>query len=416
MSGVDRLIEAIRPGDHIYVAGSSGEPIDVLNALAEVPERTRNLRMLTSAIAGINRLDIDGWHESAQVTGLFMQPGLKQAHRDGRYRWLPLSYGGFVDYLRSPLNPVDTCIVQLAPAGPDGRYSLGLAAEFMPLAVRSSKRVLGFVNHAMPAIANAPSLGPDEVTILAELDAPLRSYETGAIDSGSQTIAALIAQFIPDGAALQIGIGKVPAALGGALTGHRNIRLQGGIFGDGFRVLADAGSLDPDWLHQACVVIGTTELYKWIADRTDFSIAASDTTHDVRRLISIDHLVSVNSAIEVDLFGQCNLEHVGGAGISGAGGAPDFARAAKLSNGGISIVALPATAMRGKASRILAQLSAPSIASLARTEVDIIVTEFGVADLRGCSVHERAAALIAIAAPEFREDLARQWTEMRDVL
>ena len=144
-------------------------------------------------------------------------------------------------------------------------------------------------------------------------------------------------------------------------------------------------------------------------------VAGCEITHDARTLAGIDGFIAVNSALEVDLFGQCNLEHAEGRAVSGAGGAPDYARAARLSRGGCSIVALNASYVsrrRGLVSRIAPRLPDPGIASIARIDVDCVITEFGVADLRGASVHERAEAIISIAVPEAREELRRAWTSI----
>lgn len=409
MSSLAALLDQIRPGDRVALAGSSGEPTALLDAWRADPDRTRQLSILSLAVAGLNRFDVGHWHESATVTGLFMPPACADARLSGRYRWLPLSYGGVVRHLAEGREPIDIALVQLSPPGPDGSHSLGLSAEFMPQLLDRASRVLGIVNHAMPFVWNAPTVRADRLHALCEVDHPLTPYEPGEVDPASDRIARLIAGLIPDCAALQVGIGKVPAALSSALQDHSRLRIQSGMIGDGFRELAEAGALDPDWLHQGCAMVGGAPLYAWAADRSDFSIAGCEVTHDPHRLAAIDRFVAVNSAIEVDLFGQCNLEYVGGKPVSGPGGAPDFARAAKLSPGGLSIVALPATASRGAASRIRARLTQPGIATLAKTEVDAVVTEHGIADLRGLSLDERADRLIDISAPPFREDLAREW-------
>jgi acyl-CoA hydrolase len=180
--------------------------------------------------------------------------------------------------------------------------------------------------------------------------------------------------------------------------------------------LFEAGALDPDFMHTCCVAAGSQALYRW-ADKFDrLRVAGCETTHDARTLAALDGFIAVNSALEVDLFGQCNLEHADGRAVSGAGGAPDFARAARLSPGGCSIVALNASLTsrkRGVVSRIVPQLPGPGVASLSRVDVDCVITEFGTADLRGASVHERGDAIIAVAAPECREDLQRAWAAIK---
>jgi acyl-CoA hydrolase len=176
--------------------------------------------------------------------------------------------------------------------------------------------------------------------------------------------------------------------------------------------LADAGALDQTFEHTACALLGSQALYTRCLDWPSLRLAGCETTHDPRTLLDLGPFVAVNSALEVDLFGQCNLEHANGRAVSGAGGAPDFARAAKLSAGGLSIVALNATSGAGKGSRIVPSLASTAITSLSRVDVDYIVTEHGAASLAGASVHERANAIISVSAPEFRADLLTAWTSI----
>ncbi len=409
MTEIASILDAIRPGDRVFLPGSSGEPLALLNAWRDDPERTRDLAVVSCAVAGINRFDCAEWHETSYTTGLFLPQACSTLHAAGRYRWLPQSYGGFARHLLDGHESIDVVVLQLSAPGPNGMHSLGLSAEFLPIVLAQADRIVGIVNYAMPHIASAPQVAPEQLSAVCEVDLPLASYEPGTVDDGSETIARLVAQFIDDGAALQVGVGKVPAALGKALTSRRGLRIQSGMIGESFMQLQQAGALAPDWMHRGCAVVGSQTLYDWIAERDDFAVAGCEITHDPAILAGTRGLVAVNSAIEVDLLGQCNLEYVGGRAISGAGGAPDFARAARLSGGGLSIVALPATAARGTASRIRATLPPPHAASIPRCDVDIVVTEHGAADLRGLSVHERAERLIAIAAPAFRAELADQW-------
>lgn len=416
MRDIDAILDAIRPGDRVFIPGSSGEPTALLEAWREDPDRTNGLDIVTSLVPGINSLDLDRLHPSARVTGLFMQPAFAEAQRDGRYRHLPVSYGGFNRMILDAAQPFDVCVVQVAEPAPDGRCSLGPAVEFTPAIVERSQRVVALINAATPALASSPALEETQFDAIAQVETALPTYDTGAIDVASATIADHVAGFIPDGAVLQVGLGKTPAALLHRLTDRRGLRLHGGMFGDGVQGLVDAGALDPDWDHRACVFVGPTFLYDWAANQTALRVAGCEMTHAPDVLASLERFCAINSAIEVDLFGQAALEHAGGAAVSGAGGAPDFSRAASLSAGGVSILALPATAARGTRSRIVARLRSPGVATLPRTDLDVVITEYGAADLRGLGVHERAAALIAVADPTFQTDLSEAWRILASTL
>jgi len=403
----DQLAAQVRPGQLVYVPGSSGAPLDFVADLVRQRQYSHDLRMLTSYVPGINELPIDGFDGSASVTGLFMQPGLTTAQRDGRYRLLPISYAGFVRHVLDNVE-VDLAVVQVSPPDAKGRCSLGPAVEFTPVVLRKSRRVLGLINRRTPRLRGATSIAYDELDYVCEVDTPLPVYATQP-DAAATAISHHIAPLVPDGCVLQLGLGKVPLAVSHLLRDRRGLRLHSGMLSDGMLDLADAGALDSNLRHTACVLLGTTEFYERVVDFAPLRVIGCEVTHGPRALLALERFVAVNSALEVDLFGQCNLEHADGRAISGAGGAPDFARAARLSAGGRSIVALNATHHGGKGSRIVPCLTDRAITSLSRIDVDFVVTEYGTASLAGASVHERAEAIIEVAAPAFRCELRRAW-------
>jgi acyl-CoA hydrolase len=404
------LASLVRPGQWVYVPGASGAPEPFMDALAADPARSAGLKMLTTYVAGINRLDIEALSPSARVTGLFMQPSLATAQREGRYRMLPMSYGGFVQHLEDEVE-IDLTVVQVSPPDAQGRCSLGPAVEFMPVVLGRSRRVLGIVNHHTPFLAGAPHVDLARFDHVCDVDRPLPIYapETDAV---AAAIAVHLCAFIGDGHTVQLGLGKVPTALAGLLKDRRNLRFHSGMLSDGFLELAAAGALDPAYLHTACALVGSASFYRRITDFPRLRVAGCEFTHHPFTLFGIERFVAVNSALEVDLFGQCNLEHADGRAVSGAGGAPDFAKAARVSRGGRSIVVLPATHRASSASRIVPVLNERAVATLSRIDVDLVVTEHGAALLTGTGVHERAEALIAIAAPEFRNGLETAWREV----
>ena len=407
----EQLADILSPGESVYVPGGIAVPLAFLADLQARPEHSRDLRLLTSIAPGIDTpFDVERLDPSAIVSGLFMQPSLRNAQRAGRYRLLPMSYGGFVRHLRECAE-FDLSVMQVSPPDANGQCSLGPSVEFLPLVVRRSQRLLALINPSLPSIPGAVSLPYERFDHICEIDAPLPEYRTDS-DEPTRAIASHIAGLIADGSTLQMGLGKVPSALAKALHDHRGLRLFSGMLSDGLRELAEAGALDLDFAHTGCVVAGSRELYAWSREFTPLRVLGCEVTHDARTLVGLERFVAVNSALEVDLFGQCNLEHAEGRAVSGAGGAPDFARAARLAPAGRSIIALNATYKRGSVSRIVPCLDNLSITSLSRIDVDLVVTEFGVADLRGASVQQRAQALIGIAAPEFRSALQEAWEKI----
>ncbi len=391
------------PGASVFLAGSSGEPA----GLAKAVFASAGLRITTSFVPGINALTPEMIGRGTVVTGPFMHPKLAVAQRDGVFRHLPLSYAGMMKFLRE--GPAfDICVVQVSPPDDAGVCSLGPAAEFLPTVLRHSRAVYAVVNPLVPRPLVAPVIRLADCAAVFETDAPLVRYDPGVADEVTRRIAGHVVALIGDGALLQIGLGKVPHAVMALLRDRRGLRFHTGLLTDGFMDLAAAGALDEDWAHVTTVALGRPDFYDWLA-AGNVQIRGAEYTHAPGVLAGLEGLIAVNSALEVDLFGQCNLEIAGGRAVSGAGGATDFSRAARMSPGGISIVALPARFGAGQ-SRIVPRLD--SLASLARTEVDMIVTEEGAADLRGKSVHERAAAICGIASPAARDALQAAWREI----
>ena len=411
---VDAMADTFRPGECLYLPGSAGEPTALIATLVDQPARSRGMRIVSSAVPGINPLPIDALDPTAEVTGLFMQPGLRRAQREGRFHNLPLSFAGFVEHVQNRL-VIDTCVVHVAPPDKAGRCSLGAAVEFTALVAARASRVVALLNPNIPSIPGADTLPYAAFDCVAEVETALPTYAPGKPSAAATIIAGHIAGLVEDGCALQAGLGKVPEALFALLHDRRNLGLQSGMLGDGALGLAAAGALDPTFAHGSCVWVGSAALYRDLAHVEGFAVRGCDVTHDICRLARADRFVAVNSALSVDLFGQANLEYAGTRVVSGVGGAPDFAQAARLSRGGVSIVALPASYGTPTASRIVPRLTAGTVA-LTRQMVDVVVTEHGIADLRGRTVAARAAALIAIAAPSFQPGLETAWAEMRQLM
>ncbi len=407
-TSVEALAASFTAGETLFLPGATGEAAAFTAALAADPCHTAGLSIVTSFVPGINSLPLAALANDVRIHALFMQPGHSDAQHSGRLQHLPLSYAGFVQHLRDTAK-FDATIIHVSPPNVEGRCSLGVAAEFNLLAAAKSRRRIGVINAQMPRLAKAPSVALEDLTAFCEVDCALRVYDPGVPDEASATIAASIAAIVPDGASVQLGLGKVPTALAARLRRHKRLRFWSGMISDDFLTLANAGALDEALHHTCCVAIGSADFYRELITLPNVTFLGCDITHNAAHLAELPYFVAVNSALEVDLFGQCNLEIAEGQMISGPGGAPDFAHAAARGRG-LSIVALPATAARGTRSRVVPRL-AGGLVSLPRQDVDIVATEFGLADLRGLTTAARAAALIAVAAPDRRENLARAWRD-----
>ncbi|MBS7708140.1 acetyl-CoA hydrolase/transferase family protein [Chelatococcus asaccharovorans] len=385
------LIARLSPGERLFVPGSAAE-IPALWAGLCAPDAPA-FQVTTTLVPGINA--------TPNPTGPLSNPFALRRYAPGVFRHLPLSYGGFLRALTHM--EFDTCILHVAAPDARGHASLGPSVEFTPIALSRARRFIAVVNPQLPALPGAVSVDLAGADLVVEIDAGLRAYEPEGSDPVSVEIARIIAGFVPDGAALQYGLGKIPDALAGALRRHRGLRLHSGMLSDGMRDLMEANALDEDFVPVSCVHVGSAAHYGWLRDRPRIAVRPVSETHAPGALARLGGLVAVNGALSVDLFGQANLETAGGRAVSGVGGAADFARAASLDPMGISIIGLPSITPKGE-SRIVTMIEGPC--SLPRHDVDVVVTEHGAADLRGADVETRAERLIAIAAPEHQASLS----------
>ncbi len=398
-----QLAASIAPGERIFLAGSTGEPTVFLNAWLETPELSRFADVTTSFIPGVNRVAADRFHPTARLASVF--PLSHKKPRQNAVALLPFSYFGVARALATH-HPIDTIIAHVSPPDKAGRCSFGPAVEFIPALLASPKRIIAVYNRAIPALPGSLSIPVEAIESYCETDDPLACIGSDAPDATATAIAAHIATLVDDGAVLQLGLGKVPGALPTLLKDRRDLRFHSGLITDGMQTLAAAGALTSTQTHIACALLGSEGFYEWLKDRGDLMVRGCEETHHPARLAAIEGLIAVNSGLEVDLSGQVNVEIAAGRRVSAPGGAPDFAFAASHSMSGLSIIALPATTSTGH-SRIVRQFQPGTPVGVPRQCVDVVVTEFGRADLRGLGPDARAEALTSIAHPSARGDLGR---------
>jgi 4-hydroxybutyrate CoA-transferase len=399
MTGIADLLE---PGQRIFVSGSVNEPTALLAALREAP-LPAELHFVQFPIAGYNREDFTTYAPDTHFTTFFMTPHLEHADLE-RVHFLPMQMRRVFDYVG---RDIDVALIQVA-RGRDGRLRIGPNVDFVAAALSSARTVLAELNRSCVAPAGCPPIDEGRIDLLYESDRPLHAPAPGAADPVSDAIGALVAAEVRDGDCIQTGIGAIPAAIFARLGDKNDLGVQGGLIDDGGMALIRAGNVTGArkaidlGVHVTGMALGSPDLHAWLADEPTVQFRGADYTHEVSVIGQLAGFVSVNSAVEVDLYGQVNAEMAGGRQISGAGGAVDFMRGARASSGGRSIVAMQATARGGTVSRIVPKVE---LVTALRTDVDMVVTEFGVARLRDAPLRERAEALIAIAAPRFRDEL-----------
>jgi acyl-CoA hydrolase len=411
LSTPDQVVDLLRPGMTVYLPGLSGESQTFLAALLRRPEAAAGVCFTGVHFPGINRSNYLGLHPQARQRAYFMQPALRAGFAEGRSELLPLDYPGIFRDL-SALGNIDIALAQVAPPARDGRCSLGPSWDFHCAVWPRAKIRIGHINPSFPRTRGSQPLDRASFDTLFEADEPMLGYDSGEPDEAMTAHAAHVAGLVRDGDTLEFGVGKLQAAILRALRNHRRLRIYSGMVSAPVADLLDHGAIEGEAAIQAGVALGDAAFYQRIGADASFYFRPVSETHDVRRIGAIDNFCAINSAIEVDLFGQVNADSLNGRLVAGVGGMPAFVGGARMAAGGRSIIALPSTADGGAVSRIVATLGAGSLAALPRHEADYIVTEFGVAQLRGLSLHQRAQALIGVAAPQFRDSLAGAWQQI----
>lgn len=399
---MEDLSKYLKPGQRIYVAGSSNEPAGLLQELAasDLPE---NLEFIQFPLPGLNQTDFTQFNATASATTFFMSSALARGDT-ARVNYLPMQMRATYDYLATN---VDVYLLQVAH-DQEGRLRVGPNVDFHESVLAQNPTVIAQLNPSMVAPAGSPLMNPALIDVLIANDVSAPALAPANIDDAAQEIGRLVAGLIRDGDCLQTGIGAIPAAILNQLTDKNDLGMHGGLIDDGGMRLIQQGNLTgaqktiDTGKHITGMALGSDELMQWLATERNVVFRGANHTHEVSAIRQLDGFVSVNSAVEVDLFGQVNAEMAGGRQISGTGGSVDFMRAAKASKGGRSIVAMNATARGGSVSRIVPKVE---MVTALRTDVDTVVTEHGVAQIKDLPNRARAEALIQIAAPQFRDKL-----------
>ncbi|UQO40155.1 acetyl-CoA hydrolase/transferase family protein [Burkholderia cepacia] len=323
---------------------------------------------------------------------------------------LPAHYSQLPELVRSGALRSDVVMLQVSPPDEHGRYSLGLAREYLVEALKHARAIVAEVHPDVPWTYGGPFLRATDIDLLVASDTPFPDASESTPGPVEQAIGQHVASLVEDGATLQTGIGAIPDAVMAALHDKRDLGVHTGSIGDGITALCEAGvvtnarkTIDAG-ITVGGVIIGSARVRRFAHRNPALELRGTEYTHNPHVLRRIDRFTAINSAVEVDLTGQVNAEVVGGTYVGAVGGVGDFLRAAQASRGGVPIVALPSTA--GAHSRIVTKLSGP--VTVPRSDACVIVTEYGIADLRGLSLAQRMPKMIAIAHPDHRERLARE--------
>ena len=408
--------EKIKPGSNVFIQGGIGEPKSLLDALATNPSAGDGVNFFSVMVPGVNNYVPTDLHKNATFNTFFVFGGLSDSFRSGRTKFFPLHYSQIPHFIEQ-LPSIDTVLIQTSPPDSNGQCNLGPTVDFVPTLLKRDATVIAEINEKMPVAIGSPAIDYSSINYAVKVNHSLPSAGSYTTSIEVDSIAEHVTQLIDDGDTLQFGIGNIPNAVLSKLGSHRHLGLHSGMITEAVELLIKNGVFTSEQKtidigkHITGFALGSEAFYQWVADFETIKFCPVSYTHDLRIIAALRNFVSINSAVQVDLLGQVNVEMLNGKQISGTGGALDFIRGARLANNGRSIIALPATAKKGTQSRIVPRLNDKSIISVPRTDVDYVVTEYGVAKLAYKSMMDRAAALIKIAAPQFRAELTEQWQE-----
>ncbi len=414
-----RAIQAIRPGRRILIGSGAAEPAALVEALvAHGAHLSDNeiVHLLTLGPAPYVRPE---FQHQFRHTAFFIGPNVREAVQDGRADFIPVFLSEIPELIRMRRVRVDVALVQVSPPDVHGYVSLGVSVDIVRAAVNAAELVIAQVNERMPRTHGDSFVPVSRIDYLVPCDAPLPELAIEAPGEIEREIGRHVAGLVPDGATIQTGIGGIPNAVLTALSEHRDLGVHTELLSDGVMELALSGvitgsqkTLLPGKMVTS-FVMGSERLYRWVHDNPAVEMRGSDFTNDPLAIARNERMVSINSALAVDLTGQVASDTLSGKFFSGIGGQVDFVRGAARSRGGKSIIALPSTAKAGSISRLQAAFDQGAGVVTSRGDVRYVVTEHGVADLWGKSIRERAVALIAIAHPDFRAELTAEAKQRR---
>jgi 4-hydroxybutyrate CoA-transferase len=417
-------VKKIQPGNRVFLTGNCSTPKYLLSELVNYAPNLQDVEIcqaLTVGPADYVAAEMEG---HLRVNTMFISANIRKAVQEGRVDFTPVLLSEFPLLFKHKHLPIDVALVHVSPPDEHGFCTFGIENGLTKSPAESSKIIIAEVNQQMPRTLGDSFIHVSRLNYLIPVDYPLAEMLMAGEgpDPVTEKIAGYIADLIPDGATMQMGIGAIPDAVLKYLLDKKDLGVHSELFSDGVIDLVEAGVLTNarKTLHTGKIIagfiIGSRRLYQWADDNPIIELHPTEYVNDPFVIAQNERQVAINSAIEVDITGQVCADSIGPKLYSGVGGQMDFIYGASRSKGGVPVIALPSTATLrdgSMISRIVAMLNRGAGVVTSRNHVRYVVTEFGVAELYGKSIRQRAQALINIAHPDFREELSRQAHELK---
>jgi 4-hydroxybutyrate CoA-transferase len=411
----EEAVKVVKSGDRVVLSHACGEPRTLPVELVKRAGELRDVQIVHQVAMGEALYCRPEYAQSFCHIALFAGAPTRQAIWEGRGDYIP-RFNAEIPSLFDSQWPVDIAMVTVSPPDKNGFCSLGISVDWTRKGFETAKKKIAEVNPNMPRLHGDSFVHVSQIDHIVEVDLPLYELNKKKMTEVEEKIGRNVAQLIDDECCLQLGIGGIPDAVLANLGNFKNLGVHSEMIADGVMDLAEKGVITgaKKTLHKGKIVItflmGSRNFYDWLDDNPMIEIHTVDYTNDPAVIARNKKMISINSALEVDLLGQVGADTLGPQQFSGVGGQVDFVRGARMSEGGKAIIALPSTAK--ESSRIVPVLKTGAAVTTSRNDVDHVVTEFGIAALGGLTVRERMKALIRIAHPKFQEDLAKKALEI----
>ncbi len=412
----EQAVLPIKSGDRVVIGHACGEPPALIEALVKRAPDLTAVEIVHMVAMGPAKYAQPGMEKSFRHNALFIGASTRKAFEEKRADFTPCFFSEIPRLFKDNILPVDVVLIQVTPPDDQGYCSFGISVDYTQAATECAKLVIAQMNSSMPRTGGA-KIHLDKIDFIIEKNEPLIELKPPKIGEVEKAIGENVAKLVEDGATLQLGIGAIPDAVLLFLKDKKDLGIHSEMFSDGVVVLAEAGvitnqkkTLNPGKFI-ATFLMGTRKLYDFVNNNPTVELLPVDYVNDPYVIGKHGNMISINSALQVDLMGQVNAEMIGSRQFSAVGGQVDYVRGTSRSLNGKSIIALPSLASGGKISRITCELDRGAAVTTSRNDVHYVVTEYGAVDLRGKSLRQRAEALISIAHPDFQAILTEEAKE-----
>lgn len=411
----DEAIRAIKNGDRVVFSHAACVPQEIVKALIRHKDDYADVEIYHMLCLGEGAYLAQGLEKHFRHRTNFVGGNSRQAIAENRADFMPCFFFEIPYLFRRKQMPVDVAVIQVTPPDADGNCSFGLSCDYTKPAAEVARVVIAEVNENLPHVGGDNFIHVSQIDYMVPCANALPEIAPARVGEVEEAIGGYCAQLIEDGATLQLGIGAIPDAVLMCLKDKKDLGIHTEMFTDGVIDLMESGvingsrkTLHPG-KHVATFLMGSKRFYDFVNNHPDVELYPVDYVNNPCVIMQNENMVSINSCIEVDLMGQVVSECIGQKQFSGVGGQVDYVRGAMLSSGGKSIMAMPSTAAKGAVSRIVPFLAEGAAVTTSRNDVDYIVTEYGIAHLKAKTLKQRAESLIAIAHPDFREELMQEF-------